>query len=458
MVASMKISETIKSDPSWIAFLAAVFAMGLSLPLSRLFVVVSLILFFCRKKELRNSFRLTPPAIGWVSYLIVAFVVTSILALVNTDPLIIPHKGLGKIEKLLWYIVIPLAAAQVDTREKLTLTLKSLVCGCSIIGLFVIVINPILAWVQATMPTDGQVTAGTLSSAQATLLGVTNALGTTDSLNKWIADGYRAENFRAALFKLGTMQDAQRLMVALPAALCLCLDAYRHATTRRTRQFWTATLAIVFAGLFLTFKRGPLMFGVLVSFAILLRHIGVKAFVALLIVCALAAAHPAARHRFLQLPQEFSMKKANGRILMWTIIAPELHKQHPWGIGFRSLTNEKMCKIAKRVERRQNHLHSSPIQSWVDFGWLGLCVYLFWMGTALSSAVFSLKKTAHSSGLESTVFLAPLAMLSALVLYSLMEYNLADAEVVLLYALTMGLATFHTLPQLANASSLPLQK
>ena len=454
----MKIPELLKTDPSWAAFLAAVFAMGLSLPLARLFVVVSFILFFCRKRGQRNSFHLTPPALGWISYIVVALVVTGILAMVNTDPLIVPNKGLGKIEKLLWYALIPLAAAQVNTREKFTLTLKSLVCGCSVIGLFVIVLNPILAWVQATMPTADQIATGTLSSAQAALLNLTSALGTTDSVNKWIADGYRAENFRAALFKLGTMQDAQRLMVALPAALCLCFDAYRHASTRRTRQFWSATLAIIFAGLFLTFKRGPLIFGVLVSFAILIRHIGVKAVAALVIVCALAAAHPATRQRFSQLPQEFSMKKANGRILMWTIIAPEIHKQHPWGIGFRSLTNEKMCKIAKRVERRQNHLHSTPVQSWVDFGWLGLCVYLFWMVTALSSAVVSLKRNLRPSDLASTVYLAPLAMLSALVLYGLMEYNLADAEVVLLYALTMGLASFRTLPPSADAAPLPQHK
>ena len=37
---------------------------------------------------------------------------------------------------------------------------------------------------------------------------------------------------------------------------------------------------------------------------------------------------------------------------------------------------------------------------------------------------------------------APLAMLSALMLYGLMEYNLADADVVLLYSLAMAMASF----------------
>ena len=37
-------------------------------------------------------------------------------------------------------------------------------------------------------------------------------------------------------------------------------------------------------------------------------------------------------------------------------------------------------------------------------------------------------------------FAAPFAMLAALVLYGLMEYNLADSEVVLLYAFAMGLS------------------
>ena len=123
---------------------------------------------------------------------------------------------------------------------------------------------------------------------------------------------------------------------------------------------------------------------------------------------------------------------------MWTQIVPNLHEEHPWGIGFRALTNEKMRQISRRVEQRQNHVHSTPLQAFVDFGWLGAAAYTVWMIAALATAFVSLRKSSSAS----VVRFVPLAMLSTLILYGLIEYNLADAEVVLLYALAMALASF----------------
>ncbi len=434
----MKIPETFKQDPSWAAFIGAIFATGFSMPVSRFLLVVCLVLTLLRKApERRPCFRLTPPCIGWLTYLVLAVVVTGILAAVNADELLVPQKGIAKTTKLLWYCLLPLAVVQIDSQERMLTTLKALVLGCAVTGLFVIFINPIAAWVQVSMPTNRQAAAGNLSTAQHQLLSFTQALGLTDQIKKWIYKGYRAKTYLASLIKLGTMQDAQRLMVALPAALCLCIDAFKTHANRRSRILSTIVLTITFIGLTMTFKRGPLMFGVLVSFGILLRIIGAKAIAALAVVILIAVAHPATRMRFSELPQEFSASKG-GRMTMWTQIVPKLHEEHPWGIGFRALTNEKMRQHAPRVEQRQNHVHSTPLQSFVDFGWLGAAAYAFWMITALATALVSLRKSTSTS----VVRFVPLAMLSSLILYGFIEYNLADAEVVLLYALSMALASF----------------
>ena len=60
------------------------------------------------------------------------------------------------------------------------------------------------------------------------------------------------------------------------------------------------------------------------------------------------------------------------------------------------------------------------------------------MITALTTALVSLRKSTSTS----VIRFVPLAMLSTLILYGLIEYNLADAEVVLLYALAMALGSY----------------
>ena len=99
--------------------------------------------------------------------------------------------------------------------------------------------------------------------------------------------------------------------------------------------------------------------------------------------------------------------------------------------------------IPSRIELNQNHMHSVPMQSFVDFGYAGLLAWLFWtmLGLRATARLARLaRRPAPGSSLpETACFAAPLAMFAALVLYGLVEYHLADSEVVLLYALAMGL-------------------
>ena len=434
--------ESIKADPGWTAFVCAVFFMGLSLPAARAFAVLSFVFSITyRSRSSRSPFRLSPPVLGWLVYLALAIAVTAIMAAVNTDPLIEPAKGLGKINKLAWFAVIPLTAAQVNTPDRFRTTLKALVAGCLITALFVLFINPIGAWLQTNWPAD---TSSPDVGIQQTLVNIASALGITKSIDAWVHSGYRAAGYMASLVKLGTMQDAQRLMVAMPAALCLLIDMHREGATKKRKIFAAIALAVIFCGLMLTFKRGQIICAVLICGLIALRLIGAKAVLALVLASAIFAAHPAVRMRFSQLPEEFSTAKG-GRALMWTKIVPGIHAEHPYGIGFRALTNEKMRQHGKHVEQRQNHVHSTPLQSFVDFGWLGVGAYAFWMAAAFYAAIRTLLKTRARKNTHDkppAIRYVPLAMLTALALYGLIEYNLADAEIVLLYSLAMGMSLF----------------
>ena len=375
-----------RADPSWAAFLAFAFLSCVSMPLARVALVASLALGLASPTR-RRSFRLTAPTVGWLVYLAVATAVSAAAWALIEDPLLAPGRGFSKLPKLLWYAAIPLAVMQVDTRPRLVATLRALVAGCAVTAAWVLVANPLLAQFQMVFPTDAQAAAGTASPAGAFLHESLRWIGTRlhwdaiDAVNRWIYTNGRAATWSQALVKLGTMQDAQRFMVAVPAALCLLVESL-HAPDRRARARDFLLLLLLAAGLVLTCKRGPLLACGAVCFAFLLSRL--RWWKAALLVALLAgacAALPQARARFAQLPDEFLLRKG-GRSLMWTRIVPELHREHPWGIGFRSLTWNKMFDIDMHTELNQNHVHSVPLQSFVDFGWAGLAAWALWMGLA----------------------------------------------------------------------------
>lgn len=439
----------LRSDPSWALFLAFAFLAGFSMPLARVALVASLVATLANKAR-RRSLRITGPTIGWFAYLALALLVSGLVWAFDPDPLLRHASGFRKITKLLWFAAIPLAVVQVDSRPRLIATLQALVLGCSVTALAVLILNPLLAGFQLSYPTETQMAAGTASPFGETLYRAVSSLHLQESVNAWIYDCGRRTTFEGVLIKLGTMQSAQRLMVAIPAALCLFFESRR--SPKRSRAIQTILLLVLcFAALLLTYKRGPILAAGVVSIAILCSRLSWKRMILVLAALAVVlttavATVPPLRTRFSELPTEFEIKKG-GRAKMWTQIVPALHREHPYGVGFRALTWEKMFSLdrRKRVELAQNHVHSVPLQSFVDFGWAGLAVYLLWMilGFRATEALARCARVpaADSSLPETACFMAPLAMFAALVFYGFVEYNLADSEVVLLYGLVLGLTS-----------------
>ena len=528
--------RTARADPSWAAFLAFAFFAGFSMPAARIAMAVCLV-FTLLDAPRRRLLRFTPPTAGWLLYLALALAVSAAAAAADWDPLLRPGRGLAKLTKLLWFAAIPLAVVQVDSRARLLSALRALVLGAAVTAACTVLVQPLLAWFQISFPTSYQKLAWKTDPASSSLTGLqvglyrtVDSLGLLDAVVRWIELPWHARTYGEAVVKIGSMADAQRLMVALPAALCLAAESLRERP--RPRRFVPfALLLLVAVGLLLVFKRGPVLAGVGVSFLLLLSRLRWwKGALVLAALAAAAAAMPHVRGRFAELPSEFSLERG-GRALMWTRIVPELHREHPWGVGFRALTSEKMvqCEIRarleedrvrfearrerilaqpeaersrqalaafsqrlyrinrwkwtdaratelararpapgtpeaeelsrlrrdlahwerggvteRRLELNRNHVHSTPLQAFVDFGWAGLLAWALWMALALrATGALALRSRRPAPGAalpETLCFAAPFAMLAALVLFGLVEYNLADAAVVPLYALAMGLS------------------
>ncbi len=421
---------------AWLAFLAFVFLSMVSLPFARIALVVAIALaLVARRGTGAGRLRLAPPTVGWLVYLAVALVVSAVAAACLDDPLLVPAKGLRKVTKLLWFAGIPLAAATVTYEARLRKTLSVLVAGGVATALVILVVNTSIAWLQVHYPTEQAAADATgfaaLLHSAASAIGLDPALQHALDSDVWRPWGGRPPSFYYAFTSLGTMHDAQRLMVALIASLFLLDDARRRRGGAPRAVLCSLLLAV---GLILTCKRGPILIGFATCFALALRRAGLRRALVLLLCAALAiAAVPQVRARMADLPAEFSVK-SGGRALMWMKIVPALHREHPWGIGFRSLTAAKMAGIDRRIEPNRTHVHSTPLEAFVDFGWLGVAAWLLWTYLVFRSAL----RLARSGG---AIAAAPFCLLLSLALFGLVEYNLADASVVVFYGTIMGLGT-----------------
>ena len=411
------------------------------MPLARIFLVVA---FACAIRDAclgRARLRWTAPVAGWAAYSLLAVAVTAIVAATLPEgSLINPTRGLRKTEKLLWFMGALLIPAYATTRERFREMLAAFVAGSALYAAAILVGHPIGAWLQCTIPFPKR--PPDPGTASAWLLSVSDSLGLTQTLRDWAATPWRPRTYAQALGKLGGMGQAQRLMAATIAAIGLWTRGGRGENdSRGVREvrgvaLWPWCAALLFAGLAITLKRGSLIVLLLVGGALLARRIGWRRIAAVAaLVLAVALALPPLRHRLAELPDELRFTKG-GRVLMWTDLAPAMHRRHPWGVGFRGLTYESLRYATEngwRLEKHQNHLHSNLVEVAVELGWLGLAAYLAWMALAFRAAARRQEPGVPLSAI-------PLLLLLSLFLNGLVEYNLVDGETVLIYGLAMGLS------------------
>ena len=442
------------SGAAWAALIASAFCTGFSMPLARIFLAVALV---CAVRDAafgRVRFRWTGPVAGWVLYSLLAVVVTALVAATLPEgSRINPARGLRKTEKLLWFagaLVVPVYAT---TRARFRTLLAAFAAGSGLYAAAILVGHPIGAWLQRTIPFPKR--PPDPGTASAWLLATADALGLTETIRKWTVSPWYPRTYAQALGKLGGMGQAQRLMAAAVVSLGLWLSHRSIGTPppaghtddvlaipspaakllRAAASPWW--IALLFAGLVITLKRGSLIvFLAIATVQVAGRVRWRRALPIAALALALAFALPPFRHRIAQLPDELRFTKG-GRVLMWTDLAPAMLRAHPWGVGFRGLTWESLRYATEngwRLERNQNHLHSNLVEVTVELGVPGLAAYLAWMALSLRCASRRRRRGNPVSAL-------PLLLLSGLFLNGIAEYNLVDGETVLIYGLAMGLAS-----------------
>lgn len=399
----MTLAPSLRDAPYW-ALVAAAFAMGFSMPTGRGLLALTLVLTLVETARGRLRWRMPASAWLWLTFAGLAVIVT-----VNG---VNPDKGVPRLDKLLWFVGLPLAATLVTSWQRLRQALLALTLGLGVLALRVCVANPIAA-------------------------------AATEEAFK---GSRRPVSFGRALIDAGTLIDGQRLMVGLVAVLAIVLSTDPRLATG-LRRLWVAyqpeegperrcrvpllpLLAVLMAAAeIISLKRGSWLCTLAVVVLMAWRRVPARWLLAGgAVLAAVLLAFGPARARLVGLPAELSTRQG-GRLAMWTQVAPPLLAEHPWGIGFRSLTSEMMRARAPHVEPRRDHLHSNIVETAVALGWPGLALYLAWMAVVLADAW-------QAGGSPRPLFW----MVLALLLNGLVEYNLADAEIVVIFGLLAGLA------------------
>ncbi len=367
------------------------FGAAFSLPFGRLMLVFSVVALCVACARKRCALMFSAVAWCWIVFALVAVVVSA----VGLDP----ARSFNKLDKLIWFMGIPLSATLVSDSARVRSLLRAFCAGTVVLAVEVLVWRPFAAW---------------------------------QVVNEAISNGVDPD-FMWELTDLGSMTDGQILMLGVVAMTGLLIAG---------RSWWRYLgLATIIAALVVNLKRGSwictlIIMAAFVAFQLkrryLLMIIGVS-FVILML--------PPVWGRLADLSNEFDVARG-GRLVMWTEVAPALIKAHPMGIGYRSLTSEMMLSIGRElgvvVESGRNHLHSNPVQILVAMGWVGLAVYCAWMGLAVTKGTLNVVRFAGAKD-DRVLCLTVLLMLIGLILNGLVEYNFADGELVILYGILLGL-------------------
>jgi O-antigen ligase len=366
------------------------FLMGFSLPAARAALALSALFVLIRWARERR-----PPAFPPSAWLGLAFLLLTCAVTVFG---VNPELGVPKLRKLVWFAGLPLAATLLVSGERIRTALIAYAAGVGVLAAWVLIANPLCA-------------------AEAVRAG-------------------RFERFADALIDAGSMTNGQRLMLGMTISFGFLLAAWRD---RRAGWAWALLFGLQAAAMVMNFKRGSWFCALLVMGVLVLLQTNWRVTLAAAMAALALLAVPAVRLRLADLRTEFQANKG-GRMLMWRVIAPELIRQHPWGVGYRSLTNRMMRQIDRRVEPGRDHLHSNPLQILVESGWAGLGLWLLWMGRGAADAVAYARDARRRRPAERTVAIVLALTLAGLLANGLVEYNMGDAELVLPYGLILGAA------------------
>lgn len=415
---------------AYVSLVGSVSAVPFSLPLARALFGMTFILLVVHL--VREKRRPLLPVVGGLALAFVLVAAWATLFGLN------PREGLKDFDKLAWFIAIPITATLVSSSRRLTRMLRGYGLGTLILCARLLA----KAWQTGRQA----VAAGRVDAGWEALC---RGLKRTPDVD---------HDFWWALMDTGDITGAQLLMLGMVVSVGFIFMAIRNRS--RTGWLWACALLLQFAVLFLQFKRGSwltcaviLLLFVLVKarwstrlFGPVLRPVAanwrvVVPALAIALVC--IGVTPAVKGRVQSagkaLMERARTERPGKRLCMWLVVTPAIVREHPGGIGWCVLTYDMMRQHCRHVEERRT-LHSNLAQVLVATGWLGLAVYLLWMGKALADAMRYASRANRRSPRTEMCAAVLLFMLLGLVLNGLVECNLRKGAITLAYAVTMGAA------------------
>jgi len=238
----------------------------------------------------------------------------------------------------------------------------------------------------------------------------------------------------AAWFDLGNMRDPQFYMVAL------CFLCAAFVMQRGNRHTVLATLLTAVA-LVLHFKRGAWLSFLLAT--VFLTALGRRwKLLITIILCAGALLFiPQVRERMASLSEE-SEEAQGGRFVLWTEVAPALLQEYPGGIGWCGTRHEDFTPYANYIQPKLNHLHNNILQVAVETGWVGLTVWIIWMGMTFFILLRAYFRSRKANRNDAWLALGACAGFLALLANGMVESNFRDSEILMLFGFLMGLGCY----------------
>lgn len=248
------------------------------------------------------------------------------------------------------------------------------------------------------------------------------------------------EEFNQALLDTGSMTTPQFYLVGL--LLLLAIPPRRWAVLIKHAPWaWALALLVSGFGLLIHFKRGTwLAFALAVVLLSLLRQ-NRRILSALLLGVALILAIPATRDRVKDMATMLNPNKGD-RAALWSRVAPPLLREHPWGYGYKAMRPRDL-QAYHPVQPKLNHLHNNVLQITGELGWLGGAFWTAWMLAAWGASLTAVRRAAGDARAPAAGICAAFTGLLA---NGMVEYNFGDTEILMLFALLLGMIARSSAP------------
>jgi O-antigen ligase len=225
---------------------------------------------------------------------------------------------------------------------------------------------------------------------------------------------------------LGQMTQSGQLLFAIGITLSLIVGGTLRGRSARV-AFALYVLALV-----CNLKRGVWL-GVVVTVLTVGLFMGRRlVLVAGLVVVLALATVPPVRARIGNATRDLLLP--GNRRDIWAAAIDVVHR-FPMGVGRK---NGEILRDYPNIPSRHKHAHNNLLQVTLENGWLGLAMFLWWMGTYAARAWAVLRRIPMTH----PFFPLAVAIFSTFVGFhvaGLVEYNFGDSEVLEIFLLTMGL-------------------